>query len=86
MKKCFASSDTVIDRATIAQMGAMVTQLPINKLAEVSAADLAGTLENIKQDYKATKAKRKKDPRRRVVARTIAKKVDVWPAYKILVL
>ena len=77
MKQCY--SDIVLDSATVNEMGAMVTKLPIDKLKQVSAADLASTLENIKQDYKATKAKRKRDPRRRVITRTIAKKV-----YKVL--
>ena len=75
MKRCFGQDNVAITSQTVRDLGAMVTKLPIEKLETISAADLAQTVQSIKEDYKATKSKRKHDPRRKAIARTIAKKV-----------
>ena len=77
MNRCFSQEHVAITSQTVQELGAMVTKLPIEKLETVSAADLAQTVESIKQNLKATKKHRKRDRRRNVVSRQIAKKVFV---------
>lgn len=77
MNRCYGQGDVAITSETVKDLGAMVTKLPIDKLEEVAPADLAQTVDSIKQDYEDTKTNRKLDPRRKAVARTIAKKVCI---------
>ena len=76
MNRCYSGSNVAITTQVVQDLGALVTKLPIDKLETVSAADLATTVQSIKEDYQATKSKRKHDPRRKAIARTIAKKVE----------
>ena len=89
MNRCYGDTNVVITSQVVQDLGAMVTKLPIDRLETVSAADLGQTVESIKEDYQATKSKRKRDPRRKAIARTIAKKVKLelnWSCFLFILI
>ncbi|XP_052768294.1 uncharacterized protein LOC128208761 [Mya arenaria] len=80
MEKCYASSDVKLDSAAVAQMGSMVAELPVDKIEEISAADLVSNMDTIKKGLKKKnkgKGSRNKNAIRQIMKKVALEKGDV---------
>lgn len=73
MSKCYGK-DTAMTADVVSNLGALVTDLPVEKFDQISSADLESNLDSIKKGLKEAKRKRGKAKKRAVMGK-LAKKV-----------